>query len=98
MVASSGRQIVGIARKRDLSLAGGPAAAPDRTSNLALLDAKLARYGPVPAAPQLAANGLFQPTMQAPNMGYAPHLAAAPYTANGTGKQSLRLEKNPLQM
>ncbi|CAL8463495.1 g3029 [Coccomyxa elongata] len=61
---------------------GGPALAPATTSNLALLDAKLARYG---AAPELPANGLYQQTLQAPNMGYAPHLAAAPFPANGTG-------------
>ncbi|BDA48640.1 hypothetical protein COCOBI_12-3210 [Coccomyxa sp. Obi] len=63
---------------------GGPALAPATTSNLALLDAKLARYGSAPAAPELPANGLYQP-MQAPNMGYAPHLAAAPFSSNGTG-------------
>lgn len=73
----------------EMSHAGGPASAADRTSNLALLDAKLARYGSAPAAPELAANSLYQPTLQAPNMGYAPHLAAAPFSANGTGEQSL---------
>ncbi len=89
LMGTSGSRIRQCRRKLYLSSVGGPALAPATTSNLALLDAKLARYGAAPAAPELPANGLYQPTLQAPNMGYAPHLAAAPFAANGTGKQSL---------